>query len=35
MEQEEQLCMEVEIVSELSYLGDRLGVDGGCEAAGT
>ena len=35
MEQEEKLCNEVETVSELTYLGDRLSAGGGCEAAVT
>ena len=33
VEQEEKLCDEVEIVSEFTYLGDRVSVVGGCEAA--
>ena len=35
MEQEEKLCNEVETVSELTYLGDRVSAGGGCEAAVT
>ena len=35
MEQEEKLCDEVETVSELTYLGDRVSAGGGCEAAVT
>ena len=32
MEQEVKLCDEVETVSELTYLGDRVSACGGCEA---
>ena len=35
MEQEEKLRDEVETVSELTYLGDRVSAGGGCEAAVT
>ena len=35
MEQEVKLCDEVETVSKFTYLGDRVGVGGGCEAAVT
>ena len=35
MEQEVKLCDEVETVGELTYLGDRMGAGGGCEAAVT
>ena len=35
MEQEEKLCDEVETVCEFTYLGYKLGVGGGCEAAMT
>ena len=35
MEQEEKLCDEVETVREFTYLGDRVGAGGGCEAAVT
>ena len=35
MEQEEKLCDEVVTVKEFTYLGDRVSVDGGCEAAVT
>ena len=35
MEQEAKLCDEVETVSELQYLGDRVSVSGGCEAVVT
>ena len=31
----EKLCDEVETVNEFCYLGDRLNVSGGCEAAVT
>ena len=31
----ERLCGEVETVNEFCYLGDRLNVSGGCEAAVT
>ena len=33
MEREEKLCDEVETISELTYLGDRVCAVGGCEAA--
>ena len=33
MQQEEKLCEEVEIVRELTHLGDRVRAGGGCEAA--
>ena len=33
VEQEEKLCDEVEAVWEFTYLGDRVSVSGGCEAA--
>ena len=33
VEQEVKICDEVEIVSEFTYLGDRVSVGGGCEAA--
>ena len=35
VEQEEQLCDEVETLREFPYLGDRVGAGGGCEAAVT
>ena len=35
MEQEEKLCDEVDTVREITYLGDRVSVAGGCEAAVT
>ena len=35
VDQEEKLCDEVETVSEFTYLGDRVSVGGGCEAAVT
>ena len=35
VEQEIVLCDEVEAVDEFTYLGDRVCVDGGCEAAVT
>ena len=35
MDQEEKSCDEVETVQEFTYLGDRLGARGGCEAAMT
>ena len=35
MEQEETLCNEVEVVWEVTYLGDRVSAGGGCEAAVT
>ena len=35
VEQEEKLCHEVEAVREFTYLGDRVSVGGGCEAAVT
>ena len=35
MEQEEKLCDGVETVREFTYLGDRVSVGGGCEAAVT
>ena len=35
VEQEERLCDEVETVKEFTYLGDRVSVGGGCEAAVT
>ena len=35
MEQEVKLCVEVETVSEITYLGDRVSAGGGCEAAVT
>ena len=35
VEQVEKLCEEVETVKEFSYLGDRVDVSGGCEAAVT
>ena len=35
MEQEEKLCDEVETVREFTYLGDRVSVNGGYEAAVT
>ena len=35
VEQEVMLCHEVESVRELTYLGDRVSVGGGCEAAVT
>ena len=35
MEQGVKLCDEVETVSEFTYLGDRMSVGGGCEAAVT
>ena len=35
VEQEVKLCDEVETVSELTYLGDRVSAVGGCEAAVT
>ena len=35
VELEKKLCVEVETVSELTYLGDRVSVGGGCEAAVT
>ena len=33
MWQEEKSCDEVETVREITYLGDRVNADGGCEAA--
>ena len=33
LEQEEMLCDEVEAVSEITYIGDRVNASGGCEAA--
>ena len=33
VEQEDKLCDEVETVSKLTYLGDRVSAGGGCEAA--
>ena len=33
VEQEEMLCDEVETLREFTYLGDRVSVGGGCEAA--
>ena len=33
VEQEEMLCDEVETVREFAYLGERVSVGGGCEAA--
>ena len=35
MEQEENLCDEVETVWEFTYLGDRVSAGGGCEATVT
>lgn len=35
VEQEEKLCDEVESVKEFTYLGDKVSVGGGCEAAVT
>ena len=35
VEQREKLCDEVESVKEFTYLGDKVSVDGGCEAAVT
>ena len=35
VEQEVKICDEVETVSEFTYLGDRVSVGGGCEAAVT
>ena len=35
MEEEERLCDDVETVWEFTYLGDRVGTVGGCEAAVT
>ena len=35
VEQEENLCDDVETVQEFTYLGDRVSADGGCEAAVT
>ncbi|XP_002731282.2 uncharacterized protein LOC100366586, partial [Saccoglossus kowalevskii] len=35
VEQEEKLCDEVETVKEFTYLGDKVSVGGGCEAAVT
>ena len=35
MEQEEELCDEVETVREFTHLGDKVSVGGGCEAAVT
>ena len=35
VEQEENLCDEVETVSEFTYLGERVSASGGCEAAVT
>ena len=35
MEQEENLCDEVETVLEFTYLGDSVSAGGGCEAAET
>ena len=35
VEQEETLCNEVEVVWEVTYLGDRVSAGGGCEAAVT
>ena len=35
MEQEEKLCVEVEILSEFTYVGDRMSEGVGCEAAFT
>ena len=35
MEHEVKLCVEVETVSEFTYLGDRVSAGGGCEAAKT
>ena len=35
MVQEEKLCDTLEGVRELAFLGDRVSVDGGCEAAVT
>ena len=35
MEQEEKLCDEVETVTELTYLGDRVCAGEGCDAAVT
>ena len=35
MEQEDKLCVEVETVTEFTYLGDRVSAGGGCEAAVT
>ena len=32
MEQEVKLCVEVETVSEFTYLGDRVNAGGECEA---
>ena len=34
-EQKERLCDEVETVREFTYLGNRVSVGGGCEAAAT
>ena len=35
VEQKETLCDEVETVREIAYLGDRVSIGGGCEAAVT
>ena len=35
MEHDEKSCYKVETVRELTYLGDRVSVGGGCEAAVT
>ena len=35
MEQEEKLCDEVETVREITYLGNRVSIGGGCEATVT
>ena len=35
VEQEDNVCDEVETAREFPYLGDRVSADGGCEAAVT
>ena len=35
VEQVEELCEQVQTVKSFCYLGDRVGADGGCEAAVT
>ena len=35
MEHEEKLCDEVEIVRDITYLGDKVSADVGCEAVVT
>ena len=35
VEQEDNLCDEVEIVSEFTYLGDRVSASGECKATAT